>query len=129
MIVLQPVIRILVGTLRSKRMLYIGTTSDFIGWRAMKEREQPADMCFGKGCAKDFVSHFSNENHAMEFKDWLGSDAVQALQRMHRDEISEATIVAALDVLAAALDVLGNAFGARSAPKVHCIEDDTSARN
>jgi hypothetical protein len=105
-------------------MLYIGTTSDFIGWRAMKEREQPADMCFGKGCAKDFVSHFSNENHAMEFKDWLGSDAVQALQKMHRDEISEATIVAALDVL------LGNAFGARSAPNVHCIEDDTrSARN
>jgi hypothetical protein len=53
--------------------------------------------------AEDFLSYFSKENHAMEFKDWLGIDTVKALQSMNDEMISEATI-------AAALDMLGKAF-------------------
>jgi hypothetical protein len=70
-----------------------------------------SSMAFGAApeelSAEDFVSNLSKVNHAMEFKDWLGSDAVHSLQSMNEEKmISEAAV-------AAALDVLGKAFGER----------------
>jgi hypothetical protein len=105
-----------IGLYRMSRDQRKGAARRYVFWQVLWiaytwHPKSASSMAFGAApeelSAKDFVSNLSKVNHAMEFKDWLGHEAVQALQSMNEEMISESAV-------AAALDMLGKAFGERS---------------